>query len=113
MISPKIFKFSCRRLFSTSSKSIIISDKVRHALQNNEPVVALESTIITHGMPHPHNIQCAKRVEEIIEQNVSIFYYLDASTVLHAVPRVRSIRSELPCLEPVMSWDFQHEFQEP
>ena len=77
MISPKIFKFCCRRLFSTSSQSIIISDKVRHALQNNEPVVALESTIITHGMPHPHSIQCAKRVEEIIEQNVSIFYYLD------------------------------------
>ena len=73
MISPKIFKFCCRRLFSTSSQSIIISDKVRHALQNNEPVVALESTIITHGMPHPHNIQCAKRVEDIIEQNVSIF----------------------------------------
>ena len=69
MFCSKFVQLCSKRSFSTS-KHIVISDKVRNALQNGEPIVALESTIITHGMPRPHNIQCAKRVEEIIEQNV-------------------------------------------
>ena len=32
-----------------------VRDDVRRALEQHAPVVALESTIITHGMPHPHN----------------------------------------------------------
>lgn len=31
---------------------------VSQALAENKPVVALESTIITHGMPYPHNLRC-------------------------------------------------------
>ena len=71
MISSKFVQLCSKRSLSTS-KHIVISDKVRNALQNGEPIVALESTIITHGMPQPHNIQCAKRVEEIVEQNVIV-----------------------------------------
>jgi pseudouridine-5'-phosphate glycosidase len=37
---------------------------VREALQNHLPVVALESTIITHGMPHPANLETAQRAEQ-------------------------------------------------
>ena len=70
MFYSKVCQISSRKLFSTS-KTIVISDKVKAAFQNGEPIVALESTIITHGMPPPHNLICAKRVEEIIEQNVS------------------------------------------
>jgi pseudouridine-5'-phosphate glycosidase len=33
-----------------------ISLEVQEALQNNQPVVALESTIISHGMPYPKNV---------------------------------------------------------
>ncbi len=44
-----------------------ISDKLRAALKNGEPVVALESTIISHGMPYPQNVECAKDVESVVE----------------------------------------------
>ena len=40
-----------------------ISKEVQHALDNNLPVVALESTIISHGMPYPQNVEMAKTVE--------------------------------------------------
>lgn len=44
--------------FFTSQESIIkISDEIESALVENRPVVALESTIITHGMPFPVNLQ--------------------------------------------------------
>jgi pseudouridylate synthase len=43
-----------------------ITDEVAHALAVGDPVVALESTIISHGMPYPRNVQMALEVEEII-----------------------------------------------
>ena len=64
-----LLNFSKRRF---SSKSVVISEHVKSALSNREPVVALESTIITHGMPRPHNLECAKRVQKIIETEVSL-----------------------------------------
>lgn len=45
-----------------------ISDEVKNALYNNLPIVALESTIISHGMPYPENVQTALRAEEIIRE---------------------------------------------
>ena len=46
-----------------------ISEKVKKALKNNIPVVALESTIISHGMPYPQNVETALKVEKIIQDN--------------------------------------------
>ena len=46
---------------------IRIGKKVLEALKNNKPVVALESTIISHGMPYPKNVQTAYMVEEMVE----------------------------------------------
>lgn len=43
-----------------------ISSEVKKALEDGKPVVALESTIISHGMPYPQNVETALRVEEII-----------------------------------------------
>ena len=43
-----------------------ISPKVVEALAGKQPVVALESTIISHGMPYPRNIECALEVEEAV-----------------------------------------------
>lgn len=43
-----------------------ISPEVADALAGGRPVVALESTIITHGMPHPQNLDMAQRVEAIV-----------------------------------------------
>ena len=49
-----------------------IHPKVRKALDNNDPVVALESTIISHGMPYPDNVAMAKKVESIIEEEGAV-----------------------------------------
>ena len=40
-----------------------IKEEVKHALEQNLPVVALESTIISHGMPYPQNVEMAKKCE--------------------------------------------------
>ena len=46
--------------------NIRISKKVEEALKNKKPVVALESTIISHGMPYPKNVETALKVEKEI-----------------------------------------------
>ena len=43
-----------------------ISVEVQQALKTAQPVVALESTIISHGMPFPQNLETANAVENII-----------------------------------------------
>ncbi len=50
-------------------KSVKISKEVAEALASNRPVVALESTIISHGMPYPQNVQTAIQVEQIVRDN--------------------------------------------
>ena len=45
-----------------------INPAVLDALKNNRPVVALESTIISHGMPYPKNVETALRVEQVIRE---------------------------------------------
>lgn len=46
-----------------------ISQEVLEALKNNKPVVALESTIISHGMPYPKNVETAYQVEEVVRSH--------------------------------------------
>jgi pseudouridine-5'-phosphate glycosidase len=46
-----------------------IKEEVAQALQNRQPVVALESTLIAHGMPYPQNLETARRVEQIVWEN--------------------------------------------
>lgn len=50
-------------------KYLKISNEIKEAIKNNEPVVALESTIISHGMPYPQNMETALKCEEIIREN--------------------------------------------
>ena len=45
---------------------LVYSDEVRAARAAGKPIVALESTIISHGMPYPQNVQTAREVEQII-----------------------------------------------
>ncbi|XP_043944411.1 pseudouridine-metabolizing bifunctional protein C1861.05-like [Protopterus annectens] len=45
---------------------------ILQALECRTPVVALESTILTHGMPHPHNIRTANEVEQIVRENGAV-----------------------------------------
>jgi len=51
---------------------LVLSPQVQEAIANNKPVVALESTIITHGMPFPQNVETALEVERIIWENGSV-----------------------------------------
>ena len=49
-----------------------ISPEVQEALKAGKPVVALESTIISHGMPYPQNVETALKVEQTIRENGAI-----------------------------------------
>ena len=49
-----------------------INPVVLEALKNNKPVVALESTIISHGMPYPKNAETALRVEQVIREHGAV-----------------------------------------
>ena len=45
---------------------LLFSPEVAAARTTGKPVVALESTIISHGMPYPQNVQTAREVEQVI-----------------------------------------------
>lgn len=49
-----------------------INPEVSKAIKENRPVVALESTIISHGMPYPKNVETALKVEEVIRSHGAI-----------------------------------------
>lgn len=51
---------------------IKVSNEVKEAILNGKPVVALESTIISHGMPYPQNVETAYRVEEMVRAHGAI-----------------------------------------
>lgn len=51
---------------------IDVHPEVQEALENHRPIVALESTIITHGMPLPTNLETAKSVERIVRSTGAI-----------------------------------------
>ncbi|MBQ3743538.1 MAG: pseudouridine-5'-phosphate glycosidase [Bacteroidales bacterium] len=51
---------------------LIISPAVKAALMAGEPVVALESTIISHGMPYPQNVETALKVEETVRESGAV-----------------------------------------
>ena len=53
-------------------KHLSISPAVQQALSAGKPVVALESTIITHGMPYPQNLEMARNVESVIAHNGAV-----------------------------------------
>ncbi|MBP3906866.1 MAG: pseudouridine-5'-phosphate glycosidase [Peptostreptococcaceae bacterium] len=53
-------------------KYLEIHPEVQKALEEGKPVVALESTIISHGMPYPKNIEMAQNVSRIVRENGAI-----------------------------------------
>ncbi len=54
------------------TKYLDYSDEVKDALENNKPIVALESTIISHGMPYPKNVETALLVEDEVRRNGAV-----------------------------------------
>jgi len=51
---------------------LVIHPEVQEALANNRPIVALESTIISHGMPYPKNVETALAVENVVRENGAV-----------------------------------------
>lgn len=51
---------------------IKFSDEILNAKDRKLPIVALESTIITHGMPYPQNLSTAIEVEEIVRRHKAV-----------------------------------------
>lgn len=54
------------------NKLLSIKPEVSEALEEGKAVVALESTIIAHGMPYPQNVEMAQKTEEIIRENGAV-----------------------------------------
>ncbi len=55
-----------------NEKHLEVSPEVRAALAAGKPVVALESTIISHGMPYPQNVETALNVERIVREHGAV-----------------------------------------
>lgn len=60
------------RMEQRYSSNLVISDEVKAALKAKLPVVALESTIISHGMPYPRNLEVANLVEDMVRANGAV-----------------------------------------
>ncbi|MBR5872211.1 MAG: pseudouridine-5'-phosphate glycosidase, partial [Oscillospiraceae bacterium] len=54
------------------NKFLDVNAEVAQAIAEGKPVVALESTIISHGMPYPQNVETALKVEQIIRDNGAV-----------------------------------------
>src|SRR5437763_4272630 len=61
-----------RGIMQHVSSYITLSDEVQAALQAQRPVVALESTVIAHGLPYPANIEVARSMEAAIRAQEAI-----------------------------------------
>ena len=99
------------RSFENVGRSITISSEIQSALANGDPVVALESTIVTHGMPYPENLQMASKVENIIRQKGAIPATI---AILNGTPHVglnteqlRELATSKNCIK-VSRRDFPH-----
>ena len=72
-----------------------ISQEVKDALAQGKAVVALESTIISHGMPYPQNVETALRVEKEVRDSGAIPATI---AIINGVPTVGCSKEEIECL---------------
>lgn len=74
---------------------LAVADEVKGALEEHKPVVALESTIISHGMPYPKNVETALQVEKLIRKEGAVPATV---AILDGVIRVGLTRKEIDFL---------------
>lgn len=53
-------------------REVLLSSEVREAVQHGRPVVALESTVIAHGLPRPQNLELGRRMEAIVREGGAV-----------------------------------------
>jgi pseudouridine-5'-phosphate glycosidase/pseudouridine kinase len=68
---PRVVSASVSKRF-ISNNLISVSEEIKQALNDNTPVVALESTVITHGLKYPENLEFALAVEQTVRDNGAI-----------------------------------------
>ncbi len=71
---------------------IRISNEVKEALSNNKAVVALESTIISHGMPYPKNVETALKVEAAVREAGAVPATI---AIINGVPTIGCSKEEI------------------
>lgn len=92
--------FSSRRRITTNFNSgfkspVVISEEVQQAINDKKPVVALESTIITHGLPFPQNLEMHSDTEQIIRKEGGI---PALTAFINGVPKVGVPHEEVELL---------------
>ncbi len=80
---------------NTSHPDLVLTDEVAQALNDRTPVVALESTIISHGMPFPQNVEMATEVEQLIRDGGAVPATI---AVLDGRPRIGLTHDDLHLL---------------
>jgi pseudouridine-5'-phosphate glycosidase len=80
---------------TASHSALVVTDEVTQALGDGAPVVALESTIISHGMPYPQNVAMATGVEQIIRDHGAVPATI---AVLGGRPRIGLVPADLELL---------------
>ncbi|CAK0785665.1 hypothetical protein CVIRNUC_008876 [Coccomyxa viridis] len=80
---------------ATAQGQLVISPDVIKALRENTAVVALESTIISHGMPYPQNLETARAVEAVVRQHGATPATI---AILSGVPHIGLTGAELELL---------------
>jgi pseudouridylate synthase len=81
----------------SDSRWIRLSEEVRDALSSGQPVVALESTIVAHGMPYPANLETALAVEAIVREEGAV------PATVAVVDGAVQVGCDLPTLERLAS----------
>jgi len=81
----------------SASRWIRLSEEVRDALSSGQPVVALESTIVAHGMPYPANLETARAVEAIVREEGAV------PATVAVVDGAVQVGCDLPTLERLAS----------
>jgi pseudouridine-5'-phosphate glycosidase len=90
---------------------LALSEEVRHALAGGKPVVALESTIISHGMPYPRNVEMATEVEGIVRDGgatPATIAVLDGVPTVGLTPDQLEVLASDPSVAKVSLRDLPH-----
>lgn len=81
-----------RKIAGADPLPVMTSAPVSQALREGKPIVALESTIISHGMPFPRNLEVAKSVEDVVRKHGAV---PATCAVIRGVPKVGLSEEEL------------------
>lgn len=91
-LGAKIVNRPLVQVRSVSKVPLVISEEIQQGLQENKPIVSLESTILTHGFPYPDNLALGKEFEQVVRDEGGI-----PATIafLKGVPHVGLSESQL------------------